>query len=246
LGFGSPQFSEDMETDRPDFSEGTKTVEAGHLQIEAGYTFTDNNDGGVITESHAVPGVLVRIGLAPKYELRIGWQGFIDSETTSSGDNAQSDGVGDMSIGTKFRLQENDAGWDVSSIIETSLPVGDDEVASDKHEPAVKLLFAKDLSSDLSFATNLNATYVSGSTERYYELAASASFGTDLTDTIGLFLEYYGQFPLENVPEENLHTLNGGLTLALDENLQLDAFVGTGLNAEADDFFTGFGVSFRM
>jgi hypothetical protein len=39
---------------------------------------------------------------------------------------------------------------------------------------------------------------------------------------------------------------NGGFTLLMNENTQLDLRVGAGLNNEAPDFFAGAGLSFRF
>ena len=42
------------------------------------------------------------------------------------------------------------------------------------------------------------------------------------------------------------HTLNGGLTHLLTDNLQLDINGGVGINGRADDYFLGPGLAFRL
>ena len=61
-------------TDRPDFTESTKTIPRGHLQIEAGFTFVYDRRGDDRLRDHAAPELLLRIGLADDFELRIGFR----------------------------------------------------------------------------------------------------------------------------------------------------------------------------
>ena len=46
---------EPLITDRPDFTESTEAVPAGHVQLEAGYTFTFDREGSDRTRDHAAP-----------------------------------------------------------------------------------------------------------------------------------------------------------------------------------------------
>ncbi|MBI2435836.1 MAG: transporter, partial [Candidatus Hydrogenedentes bacterium] len=42
------------------------------------------------------------------------------------------------------------------------------------------------------------------------------------------------------------HSLDGGFTFLLRENIQWDLFVGVGLSDDADDWFVGTGLCFRF
>ena len=68
--------AEPLITDRPDFTESTDAIPAGHFQLEAGYTFTYDREHTDRVRDHAAPEFLLRIGVIDDVELRLGWQGY--------------------------------------------------------------------------------------------------------------------------------------------------------------------------
>ena len=62
-----------METDRPDFSEGTQTVSPGHFQLEAGYLFVFDDENEAQRKQHTIPQILLRAGIIEDLELRLAW-----------------------------------------------------------------------------------------------------------------------------------------------------------------------------
>lgn len=230
---------EEMQTDRPDFTEGTQTLHLGHFQIESGYTYSSDSGGG--EKSHTLPEFLLRAGAGEEWELRFFWAGYL----YESKGNESVDGVSDISLGIKHRLfEENGLLPTASLILESSIPVGNSEFSSEEMEPGGKFLYAYDLS-QFALTGNLNLTSRAGEGDRYLEAAASLSLGTSLTEQLGSYLEYFGLYPTESVPESTEHYMNGGFTYALTPNLQLDLRAGFGMNTEATEFFSGAGVSFR-
>ncbi len=61
---------------------------------------------------------------------------------------------------------------------------------------------------------------------------------------MGTFLEVYGLVPAA-AGESVEYYVDGGVTLAVTADLQLDVRVGAGLNEEADDHFAGGGIAVR-
>jgi len=241
LGFGKAEFSEGMETDRPDFTEGTLTVEPGHLQLEIGYSFTYDDD--VDSEEHGVPESLLRVGLLENLELRLVWDGyrFLDVGDSSS------DGAGDISVGFKNRIApQSEYLPAISTILEVGIPTGSREFTSDDSVPAVKLLLAYEFES-FALASNVNfASPVEGG-ERFFETSASLTAAVGITDKVGTYLEYFGFYPNSDAPSsKGTNFLNAGFTYGVNESLQFDILIGFGLNNEAEDFFTGAGVSYRL
>lgn len=252
LGFGRAKHDAALETDRPDFTEGTQTVTAGHLQIEAGYGFTYNDEDGANTKEHVVPQLLLRIGLIEELELRIAWDGYVRTEEEFSADGISGDnddnGTSDLSLGIKNEMYEA-SGWlpALSYIAELSLPVGSEELTSDEVEPAYKLLWAYELDEQYSAAGNINFAAPVEVDERFFETSASLTLAVSLSERLGTYVEYFGFYPDGGAPDTtSTHFLNGGFTYGLNENLQIDVLAGFGLNDEADDFFTGVGVAVRI
>jgi len=230
---------EPLVTDRPDFTESTDAVPRGHLQIEAGYTFTyDSGDPG--TRSHDFPQALFRLGVATGVELRIGVPGYARIE---QGDD-HVDGLTDTSVGAKVKLLEQDGLVPHFGVLgEVTFPTGADGITSDGVDPKVGLLWAYDLTDRLSLAGNVNFASVSeDDDDRFFETSVSTALGVGITDDLGVFIEYFGFFRDTAGPT---HFIDGGVTYLIGPNLQLDGFVGFGLNGRADDVFAGGGVSWR-
>ena len=92
-------------TDRPDKTESAVTVPPGYVQLETGWTFTREDEGGVRLGTHDVPGTLVRIGLVRWMELRIGWNGYTSEKVRVGSFQARESGIGDTELGVKIHLR---------------------------------------------------------------------------------------------------------------------------------------------
>jgi hypothetical protein len=62
---------------------------------------------------------------------------------------------------------------------------------------------------------------------------------------MGSYLEYFGIYPNDR-GSDCAHTINGGFTFPITDNLQFDVRMGVGLNEEADDLFAGSGLAIRF
>ena len=240
--FADDVFDEELESDRPDFTEGTQTIQSGRYQFELGYTFTKDDEDAVRVEEHVDPEILARIGLIEDLELRLAWSGYTSLEVNGSRD----EGVTDLSVGFKHRMYRAEGFRpDLSFIAELNVPVGSSFTTSDELEFAGKLLWAYPLE-PISVAGNINFGTPIGEDGRYLEISNSLALGVSLSERIGTYLEYFGFYPVEDVVETTLHFLNGGFTYSLNENVQFDIRAGFGLNDPAAGFFTGAGLVFRM
>lgn len=248
LGFGPNEFQQEMETDRPDFTEGTQTVTPGHLQLESGYTFTYDKENGTRLREHVAPEFLLRVGLIQDLELRLSWDGYVDSQENSPLNNSNSNGVSDFAIGFKHRMyRQEDSLVDFSLIGDISIPAGSSEITSDEVEPGLSLLWARDLDEIFAIAGNLNFVFPVVNDDRYFQIENSLTLGTSLSERFGSYLEYYGLYPADSdTTETTSHIVNGGFTFLASTNLQFDIRAGFGLNDEAPDFLVGTGVTFRI
>lgn len=247
--------TEPLATDRPDFTETTDAVPAGHLQVEGGYTFSYDREGRNKGEAHTAPELLLRVGLVQDFEFRLGWEGYTWLDETSEGrsragrrvlfDDASS-GASDLSVGFKYKFFEQDGlRPHLGAIAALTLPTGSDGFSSDDVDPEVKLLWAYDLSEHTSVAGNVNFAVPTEDSERFFQSSASISLFHGLTDDVGAYFEYFGFYPGAH-DTDCANYLNGGFTWLITENLQLDWRAGFGLNEEADDFFTGAGFGIRF
>jgi hypothetical protein len=244
-----------IQTDRPDFTEGTRTVPSGRFQLEAGYTFSVDREGGTRVRDHTFPESLLRVGLADGVELRVAWEGWSLTQTLEHvrdddgrlvSRKTHDDGGTDMTLGLKFHLHEQDGAVpDLGVIVEASLPTGTGSKSSGDVDPGVKFLWAYDLSERLAIAGNLNISSITDDRGRFAQGAASLSVWTALTDWMGGYVEYYGLYP-NTRDTDCAHYINGGLTFPVTDDLQFDVRAGAGLNEEADDFLAGVGFAVRF
>lgn len=241
----------ELVTDRPDQTESAEIVPTGSVQIEVGATWTEDDEGPVEIETFAVPQTLVRIGLAERFELRLGWGGREDSELRLGSTKLDSDGAADGELGAKILLREERGGAPQTAIlVSTSVPIGSSALSSDRWDPAFRLSFAHTLSDRLSLGYNAGLSWSSeeGLDGRRHTLSNylyTAALGIGLSERWGAFVELFGETPASAEGQSTL-SLDAGLTYLLRPNLQLDLAAGSGLSGPAPDLFVGLGVTLRV
>lgn len=242
----------ELVTDRPDQTESSSVVPPGYFQVETGWTFTRNEEDGVVrSHTHELPGTLLRMGVVSRLELRLGWAGGMWEETRLEGRKTDAGGAGDMDVGAKIYLWEEQA-WipEAAFLAGTTLPIGQDPFSSGRADPSFRISLSHTLSERFSLGYNLGATWEtelgqSGDRDTLSLFNYTAVIGVGLTNRVGVFMEAFGDVPF-NASGGPRNSLDGGLTVLLRDNLQLDASVGVGISAAADDWFAGLGVSVRL
>lgn len=238
-------------TDRPDQTESAETVAPGFVQIELGATFRREDEAGVRVEILSVPETLARIGIAQRFELRVGWDGFLAGDVEGGGFDFDDEGAGDASLGFKLKLRDGAGGGPaVALLAETSVPVGDDAFTSDEFDPSLRLSVAHDLSERLSLGWNVGMSLATEDDALGGETTLATAFytvalGIGISDRTGAFIEVFGDIPT-SASGGPANSFDGGFTWLLKPNLQLDAAAGFGLSDAADDFFAGIGLTVRL
>lgn len=240
----------ELVTDRPDQTESALTVPVGTTQLEVGWGFSRADFGRLKVETHELPSTLVRLGLAERFELRLGWTGYVEQEVSGRGVFGDAGGVGDAELGAKVHLRrESGRAPETALLVATSVPVGEEPFTSDRFDPSFRFALSHTLSDRLGFAYNLGMSWESapgpgGDVSTLSTYLYTAALGIALSDQWGAFVEVFGDIP-GSAPGDPAHSFDGGLTYLIHDRLQLDAFAGFGLDDEADDWFAGLGVSVR-
>lgn len=223
-----------MVGDRPDFTESSETVERGRFQLETGATRAGFAGDG---EETAVGEVLVRIGLAARWELRLGAGSWVD---TAGG----ADGFDDASVGFKVKLADAAGSRpDLALLFGATLPTGSSEQTADEAVPEVRLAAAWTPARRLGIGANLGWARAIDAGERYDELSWSVAAGLALAADWGAFLELYG-YSREELGGDPTVTVDFGVTRLLHQHLQLDARLGFALDdggGAAAEWFAGVG-----
>src|SRR6476646_2336561 len=128
--------SKPLETDRPDFTESPTTVGQGVFQVEGGYTFTYDREGGTRTTDHSFPETLFRLGtFADRFEFRLDWN-YDVQRTATGGAVENASGANDLNIGCKIALTPQDEMLpETGVILEMTVPSGGDDFTADRVLP---------------------------------------------------------------------------------------------------------------
>lgn len=233
-----------ISTNRPSFSDSASLVPADHVQVETGYTFTKRHRSGTETERHAVPELLLRYRLLDRLETQVLWGGYAFQDATSGGSTVEADGDTDFGFGIRVPI-EAQHGWMPTLALGgiATIGTGDDAFSTGDHAVATgKLLWAYAFEGGFGLGGNCIASYPYDGRERFDQLAASVYGTWSLDDRITLYGEFYVVTPYAN-GSGPAHNVDGGVLFLASRTVQLDARVGFGLDDEADDFFTGVGIS---
>ncbi|QXD16998.1 transporter [Rhodocaloribacter litoris] len=233
-----------LSTDRPGFGDGSAVMAPGRIQIEGGYGYSE--DGPVVF--HALGQALVRIGVLPRVELRLGLNSFL---IWDAADRSRS-GFEDSMIGAKVGLLEGDGvplgRPSLTLIVLTSLPTGDDRLSADALQPEAKLAADWPLTDVLGLSANAGvASVANGADSREAQYTLTLPLGAGLPSVPGLGV--YAGYRLQALPglDTSRHDLEGGATYLLDPNTQLDVNFGAGVHPAGNDtFFVGLGVARRL
>jgi len=248
-GGKSNPFDEPLVSDRPDFTESSSTVGRGVLQLEMGYMFVYNDDDGTgdKTYMHSTPEMLLRYGFLDNAELRIGWSYNWQEFAPLSGTRLTNDGGSDLSVGLKVDLFKQCGCWPEQAVLlDTASDSGATVFSSNTFTSGVSYLYSWDLANDWSLSANTGFTTDREMTDDFVIWFQSASLSIPITDRWSSFVEYFGLFETQKADAVDQHYMDGGITYLWNDNLQFDFSVGFGLNGDADDFFSGSGVSMRF
>ncbi len=225
-----------IETDRPDQTESTALTPVGHLQVEHGVAY--EREGGVSIVAH--PSTLFKIGVASRFEARA----VVEPVTVAADGAPTVGGILPMEFGFKAGLwQSDDEASAVSFILHLQMPhLASSSFRTSRVAPLARLTAATPLAEDWELGVNLGMEWDGGGgpTAAIY----TAAVGSSITNAIGWYGEVYGFVPDDGSGSD--HRVNGGVTWLVNDDLQLDAALGMGINTEPKPWFIGVGVSYRL
>ena len=121
---------------------------------------------------------------------------------------------------------------EIAIIVQTTLPVGDSDLTSDKFDPAFLVAFSNTLTEQLALTCNLGSALATsekedGSRTTLSSALYSVSLGYSANEKLGFFVEVFGEVGLS--AEDSPVSTDCGLTWLLNDDSQLDFFTGAGL-----------------
>lgn len=219
-------------TDRPDFTESPLSVDPGRVQVEAGYAFSRDRE----VAFHSLGEVLVRVGALKRLELRLGINSFGISDAAEAAES----GFEDVVLGAKLELAQG-----LALLFGAAFPTGSGPFGERGVRPQATLAMGWSLTTALSLGANLGGALARVGDERYALLSGSLAVGLGLSERIGLYAEIFG-FTAPSESAANASFLNGGITVLITEDLQLDGRAGVSIDDPGPNYFLGAGFGWRI
>jgi hypothetical protein len=234
-----------ISTDRPGFCDTAGIVPKGHFQLETGYTFTLRDREGTNSQTNNAPEILARYTIIEdRLELRVSTSGYVWNRTNDGTGAQTAEGWSDVLPGVKLKLTDQD-GMLPRLVLEgaTTTSVGSDGISNQDIEPIFKLIWAYDLGKGWGVYGNFNVAYASTSGDRFVQGQGGVCVTYAANDKVSFFGEYF-VFGPNAKGTDAAHYLDFGAAYLLTNRVQLDVRAGFGLNNQANNFFTGAGISF--
>jgi hypothetical protein len=234
-----------ISTNRPSFDDTAGIVQIGHFQLEMGYTFTFRNRDDIETQTHNGPEILFRIPFVEdRLELQLGTSGYVYSRSNSGSGFDSVDGFSDLTAGLRLKVTDEN-GWLPRTAIQlvSTLGAGSDDISNQDVEPVFKLIWSYDLGKGWGVYGNFGVGYLTTGGDRFTQGQGGVCVCYTINDQWSVYGEYY-MFGPNSKGADAAHYTDFGAAYLITPRIQLDARVGFGLNEEANNFFTGTGISF--
>ena len=231
-----------MNTDRPGFTESPHTLDAGHFQFEVSlFDYSKIKAAGVTTTNSVIGTVNIKAGLNLDTDAHVVIQSYKIVKVGAT----ENKGFGDIIARLKFNLFGNDRGSLSGALLPFIKIPTNSNVGNNMFEGGLYFPTQWKIGSGWSFDLMIGPEFMKNAANNkfHFEFIAASSLAKEFGKFVP-FLQFNGRNNTEFglwIPE-----LGGGLIYALTENLRFDGSVAFGLNANANDVSTSFGLSLRI
>ncbi|MEI6674120.1 MAG: transporter [Verrucomicrobiota bacterium] len=240
----------DFATDRPNKTNGPRTLDAGHAQVEMDLgAYACDKQSGSRTENWTVANTNLRLGLTHWAELQllVPFYQEIHTQDTTLHPSQITAGSGDLSVGLKMNFWGNDTGNSAGGLAAyVKTPTASHEIGNGKTEGSVLGLLDFALPADFDLGINGGVGITANDDHGYHaDFIASACVAHKLVGSLSGYLEFYSSVP-SNQSNDWVGTVDVGVTLMVAKNVQLDTGLNIGVTHAADDLQTFLGLSVRF
>ena len=238
----------DFCADRPGLSTGTCVVPRSEWQVETEVaSWSIDRRAGVRTTQTAVASTMLRIGIAPKAEIRLSFDPWIEQRTRGDGQRDRARGSGDLVIGVKQRLTNDQARLAVALLPQLKLPVARKPIGNRRFEVGLLAPLTTDLAGGWALTLTPESNWLADSDDHGHHLQAAmtGSIGKSVDDRTSIAIDIGWARDFD--PSGHASSASAGLSLAwmATPTLQLDGAVTTGLGGDAADLGLSFGFAYR-
>ncbi len=206
----------------------------GRVQLEAGYVFTYDRLPGVNVYEHAVPDLLLRVGLWEHLEIRVGWPGWVSTRLEGEGSSTQ---TLDPNLGFMLDLWPQHH-WRPQTAVLAAIPITleGDPLALDSLQPLSQVLYLWQLTDRWSIGGTTGLALFDVDGDRFVELQQTVSTDYLLAPRLSTFVEWTMLVDHGSDDDHAEHMLGGGFSLLVTDRFQASWRAAMGLNRQAPDF----------
>jgi hypothetical protein len=226
-------FSQTINTDRPDQTEGSSTINKGTFQIETGILLSE--DDNTNEKNLFLPSTLLRFGITDNIEFRV----FQEIEHKIYHSNTIT-GFSDLQLGLKLQLlkKENSA-TEIAFMSHINLPNSSDLFSNNRMGVINKICISHPTNKRTQIAYNIGYDYMqAGNGNLTYSFVTSFA----INNRFNTYLEPYGEITDFN---KHVSKINLGFTYLIKDNMQLDYSLGSGINHIFNFTSIGYSVLFN-
>ena len=234
----------DLCAERPGLTTNECVIEPGHVQLETGLVdWTLERDHGDRTDTILYGDTIARIGVADKWEVRIGWTPYGTVRDSEDGSTDSMHRVGDVTIGLKRNLidakDSGNVGLSLAVIPFATLPVGRMPVGDGTWSAGAELPVGYRIDKLLKFELTPEIEAAPDKDGHGRHLLASLAFGPKFSLSEAVSLQTEIELIRDDDPDPQQRGLQaiGGLSLGVqpDDKTQLDLGSNIGLDRKAPD-----------
>jgi hypothetical protein len=248
-----PDQLRDLNTDRPNKTEGPYTVDAGHMQLEMDlvkYSYDRQNPQHEArrVQTLNILSTDLRIGLLDKLEFDLISDNFLwfrDEDLRAHQANETS-GAGDTTLRFKLNLWGNGGGKSAFGLIPyITLPTASDDLGVQDTEFGLIVPLALSLPHDFGLGLMTKFDWVRDERDDLnFVWVNSITLSHEIVKNPDGYIELFTAVDPDRTSSAEI-TFDFGVTYALNENMQLDAGLNIGLTREPDDWNPFIGLSLR-
>jgi len=237
----------EMSTDRPDKTESPYTVDAGHFQFEAdlvSFGIDSWNADGERVFGVNVANVNLKAGLYNNMDLQLVVENYVYEQVRANGVTERKSGFGDLTTRLKVNLWGNDGGTTAFAVMPfVKFPTNTGGLGNKRVEGGIIFPLAVELPYGWGMGVMTEFDIVYREDGGYGpDFINSITFAHDIIGNLAGYVEFFSQLTQGDL----IITLDGGLTYALTEDIQLDCGCNFGVTEAADDFNPFVGISMRF
>lgn len=247
--FAKDSVSDSLETASADltWSQRFTQLARGRIQLEGGYSYLRGSTGDSGWTQHALPDTLLRVGLTDRWEIRLGWPGYVSSDSDDPAISSGFTGTLDPNIGVLYDLW-GQRGWLPQTAILAAVPVPleGNPFALNSLQPLTELMYSWETGQRTAITGRSGFAILQAAGDNYTQFQQSLCFDVILSERLGGFVSWDMLTNQGIRNDTSQHMGGGGLSFLLTERLSISWRSAFGLNSTAPDFLNNIRFAYRF